>query len=67
MVIAAKSKASTLEEKTTILIFKCKKCGWSLRAPRHCLEINEDGFLCGRCFEKIEVATLEKVFASLID
>ena len=56
-----------LGEKTNILILICAKCGWSLRAPRNCLEINENGFLCGRCFEKIVFSDSDKDSNNLID
>jgi hypothetical protein len=55
MMEAIKTPAATMEEKTNILILKCTKCGWSLKAPRNRLEITEEGFLCGRCFEKIKI------------
>ncbi|UCH23904.1 MAG: hypothetical protein JSU83_12170 [Deltaproteobacteria bacterium] len=66
MMETTKTPAATME-KTNILILKCTKCGWSLKAPLNRLEINEEGFLCGRCFEIIEFATIEKDITNLFD
>ena len=63
----AKPSETAMDGKTTIVIAKCTKCGWSFKAARDRLEITEDGFRCGRCLENIALTTIDKSFTNLFD
>ena len=61
------SPGASIKETAQLVILICTKCGWSLKAPLNCLEIDKNGFLCGRCFEKIVLTCADKSFSNVID